>query len=117
VFAERGYAAATMTQIAQQAGVSVESVHGVGTKSALLVLAFKQRSADECGRRSILDEIDQYAAFIAAAIAEPQGLRPPASVAWLSTAVKKLGVVGVDLARAGPRQASRRRGSGRSPRW
>lgn len=99
VFAERGYAAATMTQIAQQAGVSVESVHGVGTKSALLVLAFKQRYAGESGWRSILDEPDllrimsidetdealaQYAAFIAAANGRSEGIWPAVRAAAIA---------------------------------
>ena len=58
VFSERGYAGATMAQIAERAGVSIESVHAVGTKPALLILAFKQAYAGASGWKTILDEPD-----------------------------------------------------------
>lgn len=40
-FADRGYAATTLPQIAQRAGVSVESVAGAGPKRQLLIAAFE----------------------------------------------------------------------------
>jgi len=99
VFAERGYAGATMRLVAARAGVSVESVQGVGTKAALLVQAFKQAYAGADGWRSILDEPDllaimsledtreaiaEYAAFIAAANRRSAGLWPAVRTASVS---------------------------------
>lgn len=99
VFAERGYAGATMPLVAARAGVSVESVHGVGTKAALLILAFKQAYSGEEGWKSILDEPDltaimstddtalaiaAYAAFIAAANSRTGGLWPAVRTASAS---------------------------------
>jgi AcrR family transcriptional regulator len=99
VFSERGYAGATMAQVAERAGVSVESVHGLGTKPALLILAFKQTYAGASGWRTILDEPDLlrimstedndeaivgYAEFITAANGRSHGIWPAVRTAALS---------------------------------
>ena len=99
VFAERGYFGATMPQIAKAAGVSVESVHKVGSKSALLIMAFKQTYAGESGWKTILDEPDllrimstddtgaaiaAYAEFIADANTRSAGIWPAVRAAALS---------------------------------
>lgn len=91
IFAERGYAGATMPLVARRAGVSVESVNNLGTKASLLIMAFKQAYAGDGGWKSILDEPDllaimtnedtdqaiaEYAAFIAAANSRTGGLWP-----------------------------------------
>lgn len=99
VLTERGYIGTTMPQIAAAAGVSVESVHKVGSKSALLIMAFKQAYAGESGWRTILDEPDLlrimsmedtneaiagYAAFIAEANSRSEGIWPAVRAAALS---------------------------------
>lgn len=99
VLTERGYIGTTMPQIAAAAGVSVESVHKVGSKSALLIMAFKQVYAGESGWRTILDEPDLlrimsmedtseaiagYAAFIAEANSRSEGIWPAVRAAALS---------------------------------
>jgi hypothetical protein len=99
VFSERGYAGATMAQIAERAGVSVESVHGLGTKPVLLIHAFKQTYAGASGWKTILDEpdllrimstedtdaaIQGYAEFIAAANGRSHGIWPAVRTAALS---------------------------------
>lgn len=99
VFSERGYLGATMAQIAERAGVSVESVHGVGPKPDLLVLAFKQVYSGASGWKTILDEPDLlrimstedtdeailgYAEFIAAANARSRGIWPAVRTAALT---------------------------------
>ena len=99
VFSERGYAGATMAQIAERAGVSIESVHGLGTKPALLILAFKQTYAGASGWKTILDEpdllrimsmddIDEairgYAEFIGAANTRSAGIWPAVRTAALT---------------------------------
>ncbi len=55
VFDELGYAGTRMAMIAERAGVSVESVHGVGSKGFLLVEAFKLRYAGEAEWDSIFE--------------------------------------------------------------
>ncbi|WP_456697907.1 TetR/AcrR family transcriptional regulator [Aeromicrobium sp. P5_D10] len=99
VFSERGYAGTTMAQIADRAGVSVESVHGLGTKPALLIAAFKQMYSGESGWKTILDEPDLmrimslddtdeairgYAEFIADANSRSRGIWPAVRTAALS---------------------------------
>lgn len=99
VFSERGYAGTTMAQIAERAGVSVESVHGLGTKPALLITAFKQMYSGENGWKTILDEPDllrimstedtdkalrSYAEFIADANSRSRGIWPAVRTAALS---------------------------------
>lgn len=49
LFNLHGFAGTTMSAIAQKAGVSVESVHAVGTKGSLLVEAYTRRTADADG--------------------------------------------------------------------
>lgn len=99
VFSERGYSGTTMAQIAERAGVSVESVHGLGTKPTLLITAFKQMYAGEGGWKTILDEPDllrimstedtdeairSYAEFIADANSRSRGIWPAVRTAALS---------------------------------
>ena len=89
VFSERGYVGTTMQQVADHAGVSVESVNKIGTKPDLLIKAFQQTYAGEGGWRSIIDQpqlmeimadpdtdqaIAGYAEFIAAANARSGGI-------------------------------------------
>ncbi|WP_134738180.1 TetR family transcriptional regulator [Nocardioides sp. 503] len=89
VFSEQGYAGATMQQVAQRAGVSLESVNKVGTKPELLVKAFQQTYAGEGGWRSIIDQpellaimsdedteraVGAYAEFIGAANGRSGGI-------------------------------------------
>src|SRR4051794_5292631 len=56
VFSERGYVGTTMQQVADHAGVSVESVNKIGTKPDLLIKAFQQTYAGEGGWKSIIDQ-------------------------------------------------------------
>lgn len=99
VLAERGYLGATMPQIAAEAGVSVESVHKIGKKPDLLILAFKQTYAGESGWKTILDEPDllhamsmedtdqaiaAYAEFIATANTRSAGIWPAVRTAALT---------------------------------
>ena len=89
VFSERGYVGTTMQQVAEQAGVSVESVNKIGTKPDLLIKAFQQTYAGEGGWKSIIDQpqlmeimsnedteqaVRGYAEFIAAANARSGGI-------------------------------------------
>ncbi|MFA6575808.1 MAG: TetR/AcrR family transcriptional regulator, partial [Nocardioides sp.] len=53
VFSASGYGGATMQQVAERAGVSVESVNKIGTKPNLLIKAFQQTYSGEGGWRSI----------------------------------------------------------------
>ncbi|WJL94787.1 helix-turn-helix domain-containing protein [Microbacterium sp. ET2] len=52
-FTEVGYVATTMKGIAERAGVSVQSVHLAGPKSALLIAAFERAFAGDEGRHSL----------------------------------------------------------------
>jgi AcrR family transcriptional regulator len=54
-FDELGYTGTRMTDIAQRAGMSVESVYATGSKPTLLMEAFKQRYAGESGWGSIVE--------------------------------------------------------------
>lgn len=89
VFSERGYTGTTMQQVADHAGVSVESVNKIGTKPDLLIKAFQQTYAGEGGWKSIIDQpqlmeimsmedtgeaVSGYAEFIAAANARSGGI-------------------------------------------
>lgn len=89
VFSERGYAGATMQQVAEQARVSVESVNKIGTKTDLLIKAFQQTYSGEGGWKSIIEQpvlmeimaiedtskaIRGYAEFIAAANGRSGGI-------------------------------------------
>ncbi|WP_162255504.1 TetR family transcriptional regulator [Aeromicrobium sp. Root236] len=89
VFSQRGYVGTTMQQVADHAGVSVESVNKIGTKPDLLIKAFQQTYSGEGGWKSIIDQpqlmeimsnedteqaIADYAAFIAAANARSGGI-------------------------------------------
>lgn len=89
VFSERGFVGTTMQQVADHAGVSVESVNKIGTKPDLLIKAFQQTYAGEGGWKSIIDQpqlmeimsmedtgeaIRGYAEFIAAANARSGGI-------------------------------------------
>ncbi|MDH6181959.1 AcrR family transcriptional regulator [Microbacteriaceae bacterium SG_E_30_P1] len=53
LFSREGYVATTMKSIAEQAGVSVQSVHLAGPKSALLIAAFERAFAGDEGRHSL----------------------------------------------------------------
>lgn len=53
LFAERGYPGTTMAAIAAEAGVSVQSVHLAGPKSALLMAAFEVAFAGDEGTHSL----------------------------------------------------------------
>ncbi|WP_150462356.1 TetR/AcrR family transcriptional regulator [Nesterenkonia ebinurensis] len=66
LFVRDGYAATPMRAIAQRAGVSVQSVHLAGPKSALLIAAFERAFAGDEGRHSLLER-----PAIAAIVAEP----------------------------------------------
>lgn len=50
-----GYTGARMTDVAERAGMSVESVYAVGSKAFLLVEAFKLRYAGEADWESVFD--------------------------------------------------------------
>lgn len=53
LFSREGYPATTMKGIAQEAGVSVQSVHLAGSKAALLIAAFERAFAGDEGRHSL----------------------------------------------------------------
>lgn len=53
LFSRVGYPATTMKDIAQEAGVSVQSVHLAGPKAALLISAFERAFAGDEGRHSL----------------------------------------------------------------
>ncbi|RGE18858.1 TetR/AcrR family transcriptional regulator [Leucobacter sp. wl10] len=53
LFSSEGYPATTKKGIAQEAGVSVQSVHLAGSKAALLVAAFERTFAGDEGRHSL----------------------------------------------------------------
>lgn len=55
VFAARGYAGASLAEIATAAGVSVESVKVHGPKRALLLAAFERAFGGEAGEESLAD--------------------------------------------------------------
>ncbi|WP_299053521.1 TetR/AcrR family transcriptional regulator [uncultured Nocardioides sp.] len=55
-FEELGWSGTTMTLIAQRAGVSVKTVHAVGTKAFLLVEAFRTRYVGRGGWASISED-------------------------------------------------------------
>jgi AcrR family transcriptional regulator len=89
VFSARGYASASLADIAASAGVSVESVKVHGPKRALLLAAFELTFGGEAGESSLterpeiaaiaaLDDPDRMLAelvpFIAAANARTSGL-------------------------------------------
>lgn len=53
LFSREGFAATTMKDIAEEAGVSVQSVHLAGPKAALLIAAFERAFAGDEGRHSL----------------------------------------------------------------
>lgn len=53
LFAHEGYLATTMKRIAQDAGVSVQSVHLAGSKASLLIASFERAFAGDEGRHSL----------------------------------------------------------------
>jgi AcrR family transcriptional regulator len=55
-FAARGWGGTTMARIAERAGVSVESVYGIGTKGLVLLEAFRLRYTGESGWASVLEQ-------------------------------------------------------------
>ncbi len=57
LFSTKGFAGATMGDIARAADVSVESVHATGTKAALLLEAFRTRYTGQGGWSSF-DEVE-----------------------------------------------------------
>lgn len=61
LFDDRGYAGTTMAAIASKAKVSVESVHGVGQKNELLLLAFHRVFDDNLVDPSWLEQLDENA--------------------------------------------------------
>ncbi|WP_159500225.1 TetR/AcrR family transcriptional regulator [Microbacterium sp. 18062] len=88
-FARDGYAATTMKAIAEEAGVSVQSVHLAGSKSALLIAAFelsfagdegehslseRPQMADIMARESVDDVLAGWLDYVAAANARTAGL-------------------------------------------
>ena len=110
VFSERGYVGTTMQQVAEHAGVSVESVNKIGTKPDLLIKAFQQTYAGEGGWKSIIDQpqlmeimaiddteraISGYADFIAAANARSGGIW--AAVRAAATSEKRVSAAIADL--------------------
>ena len=66
LFTRDGYAATPLRAIADQAGVSVQSVHLAGPKSALLIAAFERTFAGDEGRHPLYERPE-----MAAIIAEP----------------------------------------------
>jgi len=88
-FARDGYVATTMKGIAEEAGVSVQSVHLAGSKSALLIAAFELSFAGDEGthslserpamaeimaRESLEDVLTGWLDYVAAANARTAGL-------------------------------------------
>jgi AcrR family transcriptional regulator len=55
LFARSGYPATTMKAIAEEAGVSVQSVHLAGSKAALLIAAFERTFAGDEGDHSLAE--------------------------------------------------------------
>ncbi len=55
LFAADGYARTTMAKIAATAGVSAETVQGMGPKAALMIAAIEDAAFGETGDRNILD--------------------------------------------------------------
>lgn len=53
LFSREGYPATTMKGIAQEAGVSVQSVHLAGSKATLLIASFERAFAGDEGRHSL----------------------------------------------------------------
>ena len=89
LFARDGFAATTMRAIAQEAGVSVESVYLTGSKPSLLLAAFEQLFAGDEGSHSLTERpaiaeimampdtaaaIDHYVDFVAEANGRAIGL-------------------------------------------
>ena len=64
LFIRDGYAATPMRAIADEAGVSVQSVHLAGPKSALLIAAFERTFAGDEGRHPLYER-PEMAAIIA----------------------------------------------------
>jgi AcrR family transcriptional regulator len=63
-FAAQGYARTTLAQVAERAGVSVESVTAAGPKRALLIAAFSQTFVGRETEGSVLED-DAWAAALA----------------------------------------------------
>ena len=57
-FADRGYTATTMKDIAEQAGVSVETVYGQGSKASLLIAAVDRIRAGDADSGVTSDRTD-----------------------------------------------------------
>lgn len=89
LFARDGYVATPIRAIAEEAGVSVQSVHLAGPKSALLLAAFERTFAGDEGQHSFserpamreiaaiadFDEaLERYVALLAAANARAAGI-------------------------------------------
>jgi AcrR family transcriptional regulator len=55
LFSRQGYPATTMKAIAEEAGVSVQSVHLAGSKAALLIAAFERSFAGDEGSHSLTE--------------------------------------------------------------
>jgi AcrR family transcriptional regulator len=53
LFSRQGYPATTMKAIAEEAGVSVQSVHLAGSKASLLIAAFERTFAGDEGEHSL----------------------------------------------------------------
>lgn len=58
LFSRDGYLATTMKGIAEEAGVSVQSVHLAGSKAALLIAAFERAFAGDEGRHSLSERAE-----------------------------------------------------------
>lgn len=71
-FAARGWGGTTMARVAALAGVSVESVYGIGTKAHVLLEAFHRRYTGEPGWSSFLEQ--QVATDIFSITDRDQGL-------------------------------------------
>lgn len=89
LFARDGFVATPLRAIAVEAGVSVQSVHLAGPKSALLLAAFERTFAGDEGRHPLAERpamvevmaepdpalaLTKYVAFIAAANARSAGI-------------------------------------------
>jgi len=72
-FAERGYTATTMKEIAEQAGVSVETVYGQGSKASLLIAAVDQIRAGDADSGDTSDRTDMRS--VAQALDSEQALQ------------------------------------------
>ena len=65
-FAERGYAGTTMKDVAERAGVSVETVYGQGGKASLLTAAVDQVRAGDADSARVTDRTDMRSVLHAA---------------------------------------------------